>query len=190
MASNSVRHFRIIGLAGVALLLAGCGSTAAVGSPATSGTAGTARQAPAAHAVVSTRSLPGIGTVLVNQSGQTIYSPQQKIVCTGSCLGFWFPVTVAPGTALRGSAGVTGVLSTIHRGDNGLTQLTYDGKPLYTFRLDQVPGQARGNDYTDHFGGATFTWHAVTTAGTSAEPSPAAPSGSASGYSYPAGSGY
>jgi predicted lipoprotein with Yx(FWY)xxD motif len=106
-------------------------------------------------------------------------------VCTGSCLGFWFPVTVTPGTALRGSAGANGVLGTTRRADDGLTQLTYDGEPLYTFRLDQAPGQAHGNDFTDHFGGSTFTWHAVTPTGISQ-----APSGSSSGYSYPAGSGY
>lgn len=187
MADNSVRHSRIIGLACVAVLLAACGSAATGGSHTTGGSAGTGHQASAAREVVSTRNLPGIGTVLVDRSGKTIYSPQQKIVCTGSCLSFWFPVSVTPGTALRGPGRVTGALNTIHRADDGLTQLTYNGRPLYTFRLDQVPGQANGNGFTDHFGQSSFTWHAVTTAGTSAAPRP---SGSPSGYSYPGGSGY
>ena len=42
------------------------------------------------------------------------------------------------------------------------------------FRLDQALGQARGNNF-DHFGIATFTWHAVTTAGTPASPGPSGP---------------
>jgi predicted lipoprotein with Yx(FWY)xxD motif len=180
---RAVRRSALIVLAAAAaVLLAACGSAGSsqashAGHPAT-----------AAKAVVSERSLPGIGTVLVDRSGRTIYSPQQEadgqILCTGSCLSFWFPVPVTQGTQLRGSAGITGVLGTIHAAD-GLTQLTYDGKPLYTFRLDLAPGQARGNDYTDHFGGAAFTWHAVTVSGSPAAPGPSASPG---GYSNQGGS--
>jgi predicted lipoprotein with Yx(FWY)xxD motif len=163
---------------------------AACGSAGTGTTAGPGHQAAASHGMaVSARKLPGIGAVLVDRSGKTAYSSQQesdgKILCTGSCLSFWFPVSVAPGTPLRGSSGVTGVLGTIHRSDGGLTQLTYNGKPLYTFRLDQAPGQAHGNNFTDHFGSASFTWHAVTAGETPAGPGRPGPSG---GYSYPAGS--
>jgi hypothetical protein len=60
---------------------------------------------------------------------------------TGSCLSFWFPVPVAAGATPRAPGGITGMLGIIHR-PGGLTQLTYNGKPLYTFRLDQAPGQA------------------------------------------------
>jgi predicted lipoprotein with Yx(FWY)xxD motif len=77
--------------------------------------------------VVSARKLPGVGTVLVNRSGKTIYSPQQeahgKILCTGSCLAFWFPVPAGAGAALQAPSGVTGALGTIRRPD-GRTQLT------------------------------------------------------------------
>ena len=85
--------------------------------------------------------------------------------------------------AAKESSGVAGPLGTIHR--PGLTQLTYNGKPLYTFRLDLVPGQAHGNDFTDHFGGTAFTWHALTTSG-----APAQTGGQQSnpgGYSYQSG---
>jgi hypothetical protein len=77
------------------------------------------------------------------------------------------------------------VLGTIHRPDDGLTQLTYNGKPLYTFRLDQAAGQAHGNNFTDHFGSAAFTWHAVTASGASAG---AAQPGDTGGYSTQGGS--
>jgi predicted lipoprotein with Yx(FWY)xxD motif len=167
-------------------LLAACGSTGAEGSASGS------HQEAASHAVVvSARSLPGIGTVLVTSSGLTLYSPQQEadgtILCTASCLSFWFPVQVSAGTGLRAPASVTGKLGTIRR-PGGMTQLTINGRPLYTFRLDQAPGQAHGNDYTDHFGGVSFTWHAITTSGTPAAGRQGSPAPS---YSAPAtGTGY
>jgi predicted lipoprotein with Yx(FWY)xxD motif len=144
-------------------LLAACGNSGA----------GVSHQAAASHGmVISVRKLPGIGAVLAGRSGKTLYSPQQethgKILCTGPCLSFWFPVQVTAGAALRTPSGVTGVLGRI--ADDGLTQLTINGRPLYTFRLDQAPGQAHGNNYTDHFGSASFTWHAITPTGTPAGP--------------------
>jgi predicted lipoprotein with Yx(FWY)xxD motif len=172
-AGHGGRAFRAvtagIATAAVAGLLAACGSAGAAG------TAGVTPQAAASPGtVVSVRTLPGIGAVLADRSGKTLYSPQQeangKILCTGSCLSFWFPVQVTAGVALRAPSGVTGVLGTIHRADDGLTQLTINGRPLYTFRLDQAPGQAHGNNYTDHFGSVSFTWHAITTSGTPAVP--------------------
>jgi predicted lipoprotein with Yx(FWY)xxD motif len=171
-----------IALAAAGCLLAACGSTAASGS-----TSGSGQQSASHGAVVSVRSLPGIGTVLVASSGRTLYSPLQeadgKILCTGSCLSFWFPVQVTAGTGLHAPAGVTGKLGTI-RTPGGTTQLTIDGRPLYTFRLDQAPGQAHGNDFTDHFGGMSFTWHAITASGTPAAGTQGNPAPS---YSAPAG---
>ena len=105
-------------------------------------------------------------------------------MCAGGCPSFWFPVSVAAGTTPHARTGVTGVLGTIHR-PGGLTQLTHNGKPLYTFRLDQAPGQALGNNATDHFGAASFTWHAVTASGT---PAGSAQPGNAGGSSYQGGS--
>jgi predicted lipoprotein with Yx(FWY)xxD motif len=153
-----------LALAAAGGLIAACGSSSSSG--ASSGSATSHRT------VVSVKSLPGIGTVLVDSAGMTLYSPQQeadgKIMCTGSCLSFWFPVQVTAGAALHAPAGVTGKLGTIRRADNGMTQLTINGRPLYTFRLDQAPGQDHGNNFTDHFGSNSFTWHAITTSGTPA----------------------
>jgi predicted lipoprotein with Yx(FWY)xxD motif len=173
-------------------LTAGAGLAAAVSVLAACGSAGLAagghQAATSPRVVVSVRSLPGIGTVLVDGSGDTLYSPQQEahgtILCTASCLSFWFPVQVRAGTALRAAGSVTGTVGTIRR-PGGMTQLTINGRPLYAFRLDQAPGQARGNDYTDHFGGLTFTWHAITASGTPAAPGQR--SSPAPGYSAPAG---
>jgi predicted lipoprotein with Yx(FWY)xxD motif len=141
---------------------------------------------------IATRAVAGVGTVLTDQSGKTLYTPEQeaqdKIKCTASCLSFWFPVTAGAGAAPHAAGSVTGTFGSIQRPGGGVRQLTYDGKPLYTFRLDAAAGQVHGNDFTDHFGAQTFTWHAVTAAG--AAPAPAtAPSqaGTPSGYNYNSG---
>lgn len=170
--------------AAAAGLLAACGSA---GSSAAGG--GNAHPPGASpRVVVSDRKLPGVGTVLVNRSGKTLYTPQQerhgKIMCTGGCLSFWLPVPAGAGAALRAPSGVTGALGTIHRPD-GRTQLTYNGKPLYTFRLDLAPGQVHGNNFTDHFGGISFTWHAVTTNGS---PAGTGQQGNGGGYANQGGS--
>jgi predicted lipoprotein with Yx(FWY)xxD motif len=177
------------GLAAVAVagLIAACGSAGTGGGSGAGGTGAAHGTAASRGAVISVRKLPGVGTVLVGRSGKTLYSPQQeasgKIECTGGCLSFWFPVRVSAGTALRAPTGVTGVLGMVHR-PGGMTQLTYDGRPLYTFRLDQAPGQVHGNNFTDHFAGTTFTWHALSTSGAPARTSH---QGNPGGYSYPSG---
>jgi predicted lipoprotein with Yx(FWY)xxD motif len=159
------RGAALSGLAAASVLAAACGSSG--GSTASSGAGSTGKVA-AAKAIVSTRQLTGIGTVLVSSSGMTIYTPKTpaetngNIKCTGSCLSFWFPVTTSS-VSLR-SSGLPGKLGTIHLSD-GTTQLTYNGRPLYTFRLDTAAGQAHGYNYTDSFNGTTFTWQVVTASG-------------------------
>jgi predicted lipoprotein with Yx(FWY)xxD motif len=181
----------LAGLAGAAAatVLVACGGGG--GSPGGAGSTGGSH--PAGNtAVVTARHLAGLGTVLVSASGKTIYSPEQEahgqIRCTGSCLSFWFPVTVTSGTGLHAPSGLAGVLGTVHRHDDGRAQLTYNGRPLYTFKLDQSPGQARGSNFTDSFGGTSFTWQAVTASGAASGPGGgAAPTG---GPGYQGGSGY
>lgn len=176
------RPLVISGLAAAAgLLVAACGSSA-------SGTAsGGAGHPGAVKSVVSVRQLLGIGTALVNSSGMTIYTPKMpversgNIKCTGGCLGFWLPVT--PSSAHGAASGLPGRLGTLHRPGGG-TQLTYNGRPLYTFRLDNAPGQAHGNGFHDSFNGTNFTWQVVTASGRAAAGGSSSPAPS---YNYQAG---
>jgi predicted lipoprotein with Yx(FWY)xxD motif len=154
------------------IALAAIGLLAACGSSEQSGDASGSHATATSHrTIVAVRDVPGVGSVLVDSSGDTLYSPQQeangKILCTATCLSFWFPVHVSAGATLRAPGSVTGKLGTIHQ-PGGVVQLTINGRPLYTFRLDQAAGQAHGNDYTDRFGGVSFTWHAITASGTPA----------------------
>lgn len=191
--TTATQRAAVSGLAAIALagLVAACsgGAGGYGGQPAQQGSG----QPAAAHGpALSARTLPGVGMVLVDRSGKTVYSPRQeaqgKIMCTRSCLGFWFPVTVGAGARPQAGPGMRGTLGTIHRSDDGLTQLTYNGRPLYTFRLDQGPGQLHGNNFSDQFGGTSFTWQVVAASGAAASASHSANPGA--GYSYPATGSY
>lgn len=173
------------GLAAVAAaaLLAACSGTGSTAPAA----GGTSQDGAVGGALLSTGQVSGAGTVLTDQSGMTVYEPQQevggKILCTGSCLSFWMPVTVGQGVTPNAASGVTGKLGTINRPSGG-TQLTVNGHPLYTFKQDTSPGSDKGNNYSDSFGGQSFTWHALTAAGATA------PTGTGSSGSTPASNSY
>jgi predicted lipoprotein with Yx(FWY)xxD motif len=177
-----------VAAAAAAGVLAGCSS--GNGTPAAaSGTGGT--QTGTTGMTVATRTVSGVGTVLTDQSGKTLYTPQQEangaIKCTSSCLSFWFPVTMGSGTTPHAAGNLSGALGEIQRPDGGGRQLTYNGEPLYTFRLDSVPGQVHGNDFMDSFGGQSFTWHAATVG--AAKVAPSQPANNPPGNSqYPGGS--
>jgi len=102
-----------------------------------------------------------LGQTLVDGQGRTLYlfeaDKPGKSNCTGACTSAW-PPYVSHGTPQAGT-GVTGaLLGTSIRGD-GAAQVTYDGKPLYTFVKDNEPRTVTGNGFTDAFGGTSFTWH-------------------------------
>jgi predicted lipoprotein with Yx(FWY)xxD motif len=96
-------------------------------------------------------------SVAVNARGVTVYElgPEttHHLVCRSrACFAAWPPVK-AKGAVTK-MAGVKGRLGTIRRG--GFTQVTLNGKPVYTFVEDGGRrGQAEG-DGINNFGGV---WH-------------------------------
>jgi predicted lipoprotein with Yx(FWY)xxD motif len=116
----------------------------------------------AAHAsssvrVVATAKNPTLKkTVLVTRKGITLYSlsveQKGRFICTNSqCLSFWKPLVVAKGATPTGAP----KLATIRRPD-GRIQVTYRGRPLYTFYLDRKRGDVKGEGFKD-----VGTWHAA-----------------------------
>jgi predicted lipoprotein with Yx(FWY)xxD motif len=137
---------------------------------------------PAGQAMtVSVKQVIGLGNVLVAASGKLLYSPDEEaagmIRCAGACTSFWTPL--APGTGVAKTMSDVGHLGVINRPD-GTKQVTDNGKPLYTFVLDS-PGSAKGNNFSDSFGGQHFTWHALHAGGTTPSPAPTTPNGGGSG---------
>lgn len=185
--TGSRHRIRLLGgvaiLAAVAALVAACGggSSGSTGS----GSAGSG----SSSAAVKTSTSAGLGPVLVNSKGKTLYFTDVEsagsIACTGECVGFWAPLTASGSLAPPASADFTAQFSTVPRPD-GKTQVAYNGHPLYTFKLDKSAEQAMGNDFKDDFGGKSFTWHAITPAGVAASQAGDQPSSP----SYPASNGY
>jgi predicted lipoprotein with Yx(FWY)xxD motif len=162
-------------VAGIAIAIAatsGGGSTSSSGAPASKTGGG---------ATVSAEQIAGSGNVLVDSTGRPLYANDQEtggmVLCDGACLSFWTPLTVN-GAPKGGS--LTGKLGIVMR-PNGSKQVTYNGKLLYTFYLDD-PGKVGGDGFDDAFGGQQFTWHVVHAKGTSNSSGGGQPSDTFPGY--------
>ncbi|HEX6666703.1 MAG TPA: hypothetical protein VF081_08935 [Solirubrobacterales bacterium] len=125
---------------GVALVVAvgGCGDDSSTGSQADD----------VPQAVIKLGSVPGLGKVLINSDNQTIYRSSLDIrtsgttACNGPCARVWQPVLTGP-KPIAGPGGIEQFkLDTIKRQD-GTSQVTYDGWPLYTYTREG-PRQSKG----------------------------------------------
>lgn len=96
-------------------------------------------------------------TILTNLRGITLYSLRAetngKFICKRSCLQDWHPLFIAAGVKPTGPV----KLGAIKRPDSGRRQVTFDGRPLYTFDEDEKAGDVRGQGFKD-----VGTWHAAT----------------------------
>jgi predicted lipoprotein with Yx(FWY)xxD motif len=163
------RRNSILAIAALSLLtigLAACGGSS--NSSSTSASASQSTAASAGGSTVSTKSVSGVGTVLVDSKGDALYTNDMdsgsKIACTGECTAIWVPVAApSAGQPTSGDSAVQAKLGTVMRPD-GTSQVTFGGKPLYSFVQDS-PGNVTGNGVSDSFGGTSFTWTAVTATG-------------------------
>ena len=131
------------------LLLAGCGSD--YGDDGSSGSGGSTN-------MVDTADNEELGQqVLVDPDGMTLYTLSEekggKFICKDpECLSAWRPLIGEPTGDVAG-------LGAVKRPD-GMQQVTYKGKPLYTFSGDKEKGQAKGDGIKD-----VGVWHAATVEG-------------------------
>ena len=151
----------------LAVALAACGGSSSSSSDTTS--ASTSGGGGGSGTTVSVQSIGG-ANVLINPAGFALYTndqdSQMTVACTGPCTKIWVPLTVPSGTTPSSdNSSVQGKLGTVKDPD-GQTQVTFGGKPLYTFVQDS-PGEATGDGFTDSFNGTTFTWTEATTGGSS-----------------------
>ena len=161
----------------VALAIAGCGGDDDSGQA----TAATPKTSSGHAATVGVTSSGGLGKILTDSRGRTLYLFQKDTgttsTCSGDCAVDWPPVTVtSKPTAGNGLA--ASKLGTTKRSD-GSQQVTYNGHPLYRFQNDQNPGDVNGQGITA-FGA---TWYVVS-------PSGAAVTSQASSSSGGSGNGY
>ena len=133
----------LLALAAIALIVAGAGVEA--------------RATTSKHVAKEAHNAKLGRTNLVDLRGLTLYSLSAEIhgkfICKGACLRDWHPLFVAAGVKPTGPVR----LGTIERPDNGRRQVTFEGRPLYTFDEDTRPGDLKGQGIKD-----VGTWHAAT----------------------------
>lgn len=148
---TTVKRFLIIAIAGAITLVAGI----TVAMEASAGMGATSK-----NGAVVVKRVGSLGPILVSAKGLALYTNSQDrngmLVCNGACLSFWKPLSASKAPAV---SSLPGKFALVKRG-GGSEQVTYQGKPLYTFAPDR-PGQVNGNDAHDAFGGHQFTWHVV-----------------------------
>ena len=121
--------------------------------------------APAAGGIAITTAGSDFGTMLFDQAGQAIYLFDRETAgrpdCYGDCAIAWPPVLTTGNPQAAGDVR-NELLGTVQR-DDGSTQVTYAGHPLY-FYAHEGPGQVLCHDVVE-FGGR---WLVVTPEGTAA----------------------
>jgi predicted lipoprotein with Yx(FWY)xxD motif len=162
------------------LVIAGCGSSSSSSSTTTESEPAAETEAPAKEEAaakpaaeakaepegeatpISLGEAAGVGKILVDSEGMTLYYFQKdqkgsgKSKCEGACAEAWPPlITEGEPEAMAGVK--TAMLGTIERED-GTTQVTYAGWPLYTFVEDKKPGEDNGTD-SKAFGAAWYPLH-------------------------------
>ena len=165
----------VVGLA--ALTVAACGS----GGGTATALPKTASGQPATVGVANS----GLGKILVDSQGRTLYLFQKDSgttsTCAGACASDWPPLP-ANGKPTAGDGATASWLGVSKRSD-GSPQVSYNGHPLYLYEGDQERGNTNGQGVTA-FGAA---WFALSPAGTQVS---GQPSGSAGGSSSGGRGGY
>jgi predicted lipoprotein with Yx(FWY)xxD motif len=151
----------MLGVAAIALLVAGCGGGGSKSNAKTS--------TPTTAAATATLSLgkTDLGKTLVGASGRTLYLFEKdtgaKSTCNGTCASAWPPFT-ASGKPKAGSGVDVTKLSTSKR-DDGTQQLVYAGHPLYYYAGDSKAGDTNGEGLKQ-FGAE---WYVVSSSGKKVE---------------------
>ncbi|WP_339130866.1 hypothetical protein WJM95_18735 [Streptomyces sp. f51] len=195
----AIRHvtgYAAMGAAALALTLAGCGSggggggsssSSGASTPQSSGTAQNAAKG-SATSMLTTAKVAKLGTVVTDGKGFVLYrfdadsANPTKVSCYSTCAALWPAAT----TTSNGSVTTKGIdkslVSTVKRND-GSTQITLAGWPLYRYAKDDAPKEPYGQ-------GVDGTWWAVTPSGAkittpaseSSAPSPSSTNTGGGGY--------
>ena len=169
------KTFPVIALLALAavVVIAGCGSSSSssTGSESSGGGYGSGGESTGKTAsstspptgtvtAITVGSAAGVGKVIVDPKGMTLYYFQKdqggKSACYGACEQAW-PPQISEGKPQAGEGAMASKLGTTTRKD-GTTQVTYAGWPLYTFVEDKKPGEDNGTD-SKAFGASWYPLH-------------------------------
>jgi predicted lipoprotein with Yx(FWY)xxD motif len=164
-----------------AAILAGCGG-GSNGPTTGTGSAGSSANPATKFSIAS---VSGVGNVLVDGKGRTVYiltsGGKTNVRCTDAsgCTNLWPDLPLPDGvSAAKAGTGVNASLLGTKKLKDGETYPTYNGWLVYEYAGDSGPGQAKGQGIKS-FGG---TWYALNASGTAVTSSSG---GSGSGGGYP-----
>jgi predicted lipoprotein with Yx(FWY)xxD motif len=157
MRARAIRRRVIIGIGAAALALAACGG--GHGSDESSSVADRPEAAAAPEAATDAAAVgeadTGLGTVLVDAEGLTLYGLTDDTdgipTCDGACADAWPPLTVDSAGL---PAGLDADLYRVVERSDGTFQLAAGEWPLYGFAGDAAPGDTNGQ-------GSGGVWFAV-----------------------------
>ena len=157
-----VRLIPVVLLATLGFLVAGFeGSSAS--SAAMNGVAGA--QHTTSSVAVKTRKLKGLGVVLVNTKGRTLYTfakdQRRHVTCTGTCAMYWPPLKWNGAGKPKGGGAAKSKFLGADMNPAGGEVVTYNKWPLYTYSGDSGAGQANGQDLSLSGG----KWYVITPTG-------------------------
>lgn len=152
-------RFRALLVVPLAVLATACGSSSSNSNGAASATT---RTPPSTTPGLSKRQISGLGLILVNERGRTLYvfSPEKggKVTCTGSCATTWPPLKASGKPPSIGSTAVHPNLVGTVANPSGGKIITYAGWPLHTYSGDMAAGDANGQ-------GIDGKWYVISLAG-------------------------
>lgn len=98
---------------------------------------------------IQTRTITGLGTILTDDTGRTLYmfalDLRTRVTCTGPCAGTWPAVAITTAAHPTAGSGVDPTeLATVTDPNSGAHAVTYNGYPLYYYSGDTRPGTAHG----------------------------------------------
>jgi predicted lipoprotein with Yx(FWY)xxD motif len=154
--------------AALALVVSSCGSSGTTTSTTSTSAAASSTASTTANGAgeISTRTLPGLGAVLVNGQGRTLYvfgpDKAKKVTCVGACASIWPPLALSGSqkSAVAGQAKAS--LAGSDPNPSGGRVATYAGWPLYTYVTDVGSGTAKGQALNLNGG----VWYVISASGT------------------------
>lgn len=152
------------------LPLAFIAATIAIGilnssKPTPSATSSTPATGSSGSVTLSTRTIPHLGTVLVNGQGRTLYTfapdAATKVTCVGACAVTWPPLKISSGEKPAISGGVDASVVGSDSDPTGGRVVTYENWPLYLYVKDPTPGTYHGQGVNSKGG----LWYVVSPSG-------------------------
>lgn len=144
---SEARLLAVALLAVLGFVAAGCGGSSASSMP-TGGVAGA--QHTTIAAAVKTRKISGLGVVLVNAKGRTLYvfmkDARRHVTCTGQCAAYWPPLKWKGSGKPKAARPAKTKLLGLDKDPAGGKVVTYSRWPLYTYAADSAAGQANGEN--------------------------------------------